>query len=178
MARRSHRASRPTPQRTLRGAADQRGTPPRNSQAPPSTGCALKLPQLDEQLIPVPGAVGLEVANGLQPTLAELVSLGLLNPETTETPAFGHHRLVFNAKGQFEPFRFAFLIDHACIGPPRLPLPPSVPPCAATNQDLRSLVFNTQPYFSPNASDAARQAQWLGEVMVKAGAGTQLVFSA
>jgi hypothetical protein len=137
---------------------------------PPIAGCEVTLPQLDQQLTPIAGAVGLRIANGLQPTLAELVSLGILSQETTDIPAFSHHNVVFNANGVFEPFRFAFLIDHACIGPPRNPLPLGTPPCAGTNKDLRTLVFNTQPYFSPNVANAARQTHWLGEVMVKAGA--------
>jgi hypothetical protein len=137
---------------------------------PPISGCEVTLPQLDQQLTPVAGAVGVTIVNGLQPTLAELVSLGILSRNTTDIPAFSHHNEVYNANGVFEPFRFAFLIDHACIGPPRDPLPLGTPPCAGTNKDLRSLVFNTQPYFSPNVAHAVRQTHWLGEVMVKAGA--------
>jgi prepilin-type N-terminal cleavage/methylation domain-containing protein len=136
----------------------------------PDPACSLTLPQLDDQLAQIPNATGFTLANAMQPTMAELVGLGFLSRETSDIPAFAHHNTVYNANGVFERFRFAFLIDHACVGPPRTPLPDNTPPCAATNQDLRSLVFNTQPYFGPNAGDAARQAHLLGEVMVKAGA--------
>ena len=148
------------------------------TQSPPTQACSLTLPQLDDQLAQIPNAVGFKLANALQPTLAELVGLGILSKETSDIPPFPHHNTVYNAQREFERFRFAFLIDHACVGAPRIPLPDNLPPCADTNQDLRSLVFNTQPYFGLNAGHAAQHAHLMGEVMVKAGADAAMTTSA
>ena len=139
--------------------------------------CALDIPMLDDQLNQLSTEPPVRIANALQPKMAELVRLGLLHKETSEIPPFAHHKTVRNSSGQFEPFRFAFLIEHACVGATRMPSANTLPSCLDNNQDLRTYVFNTQPYFGPNATDAAQQLSWLGEVAVKAGADAAMTTS-
>jgi hypothetical protein len=139
--------------------------------------CGLDIPMLDDQLNQLTTKPPVKIANALQPTVAELVSLGLLHKETSEIPPFAHRNTVRNSSGLFEPFRFAFLIEHACVGATRMPSANSLPSCLNNNQDLRTYVFNTQPYFGPHASDADKQLSWLGEVAVKAGADAAMTTS-
>lgn len=136
------------------------------------SNCALDIPDAQDQLNQINSTQPkppVRVANAMQPTVTELVRLGLLHRQASEIPPYAHHKTVRNSQGTFEPFRFAFLLEHVCVAAPRIPAVKNLPQCTEANQDLRTYVFNTQPYHGPNASDAAKQASWLGEVAVKAG---------
>jgi prepilin-type N-terminal cleavage/methylation domain-containing protein len=126
--------------------AAQVGSPP---AANPAINCNLQIPQNNAGPI-------IAVQNGLQPTTAELRRLGFLsgaetaqNENSLPLPTFarGGRFQALSPAGAPVPERFAIAIQFMCVGQPGGPVQiTSSAECISRSYDLRSLVFNSQPY--------------------------------
>jgi len=88
------------------------------------------------------------VANGMQPTLADLQKLEVLDPNVKDTLPFPTRNGMVGTQGssvQVIPPRYAVLIEPVCVATSK-PVTSTDPACPSTDKDLRSLMFNSQPY--------------------------------
>lgn len=88
------------------------------------------------------------VANGMQPTLVDLQKLGVLDPNVKDVLPFPTRNGMIGTQGstvQVVPPRYAVLIEQVCVASTNT-VPSTNPSCPSNDKDLRSLVFNSQPY--------------------------------
>lgn len=104
---------------------------------------------------------GYRVANGMQPSIADLRGLKLLDASVSGDLKLPYAQVVAehdadSGERSATPTagRLATRVWHVCV--PDAPARPASPaPCAGQGVDLQALVFNTQPYFLGNGRDFA-----------------------
>ncbi len=115
------------------------GTPAR--QTPTSyAGCGLASTLADGSTY--------SVVNGMQPTLVDLQKLGVLDPNVKDVLPFPTRNGMVGTDGsnvQAISPRYAVLIEQVCVASSNTVTSTNAS-CPSNDKDLRSLVFNSQPY--------------------------------